>query len=224
MKAMQSTARLRVFFADDHPIVLDGIRALIAENERLDLVGYALDGPTALRRAIDLRPDVAVLDLSMPGMSGIDVAKKLIAACPNCRVLLLTVHEDAAYLRQALEIGAVGYVLKRSASEELNRAIHAVAAGGVYLDPAIAGRALSSTARQVPVSTNGLTGVELSSREIEVARLTAAGYSNKKIALKLQIGVKSVETYKSRYMSKLGFHSRVELIHYAIGKGWLSTP
>ena len=224
MKAMQSTARLRVFFADDHPIVLDGIRALIAENERLDLVGYALDGPTALRRAIDLRPDVAVLDLSMPGMSGIDVAKKLIAACPNCRVLLLTVHEDAAYLRQALEIGAVGYVLKRSASEELNRAIHAVAAGGVYLDPAIAGRALSSTARQVPVSTDGLTGVELSSREIEVARLTAAGYSNKKIALKLQIGVKSVETYKSRYMSKLGFHSRVELIHYAIGKGWLSTP
>lgn len=104
MKAMQSTARLRVFFADDHPIVLDGIRALIAENERLDLVGYALDGPTALRRAIDLRPDVAVLDLSMPGMSGIDVAKKLIAACPNCRVLLLTVHEDAAYLRQALAV------------------------------------------------------------------------------------------------------------------------
>ncbi len=148
MKALQTTARLRVFFADDHPIVLDGIRALIAENERLDLVGYALDGPTALRRAIDLRPDVAVLELSMPGMSGIDVAKKLIAACPNCRVLLLTVHEDAAYLRQALETGAVAYVLKRSATDALNRAIHAVAAGGVYLDPAIAGRALGSATRQ----------------------------------------------------------------------------
>lgn len=224
MKALQPTARLRVFFADDHPIVLDGIRALIAGNERLDLVGYALDGPTALRRAIDLRPDVAVLDLSMPGMSGIDVAKKLIAACPNCRVLLLTVHEDAAYLRQALETGAVGYVLKRSATEELNRAIHAVAAGGVYLDPAIAGRALGSAARQIPVSADTLTGVELSSREIEVARLTAAGYSTKTIALKLHIGAKSVETYKSRYMKKLGFQSRVELIHFAIGKGWLSAP
>ena len=224
MKALQPTARLRVFFADDHPIVLDGIRALIAENERLDLVGYALDGPTALRRAIDLRPDVAVLDLSMPGMSGIDVAKKLIAACPNCRVLLLTVHEDAAYLRQALETGAVGYVLKRSATEELNRAIHAVASGGVYLDPAIAGRALGSAARQIPVSADTLTGVELSSREIEVARLTAAGYSTKTIALKLRIGAKSVETYKSRYMKKLGFQSRVELIHFAIGKGWLSAP
>jgi len=224
MKAPQPTARLRIFFADDHPIVLDGIRALIAENGQLDLVGHALDGPTALKRAIELRPDVAVLDLSMPGMSGIDVAKKLLAACPACRVLLLTVHEDAAYLRQALEIGAVGYVLKRSATDELNRAIHAVAAGGVYLDPAIAGRALGSAARQVPVSTDTLSGVELSAREIEVARLTAAGYSTKTIALKLNIGAKSVETYKSRYMNKLGFHSRVELIHYAIGKGWLSAP
>lgn len=223
MTCLQSSTRLRVFFADDHPIVLDGIRALIAEDERLDLIGYALDGPTALRRAVDLRPDVAVLDLSMPGMSGIDVAKKLIAACPNCRVLLLTVHEDAAYLRQALETGAVGYVLKRSATAELNRGIHAVASGGFYLDPAIASRALGSAARQIPVRTDTLTGVELSSREIEVARLTAAGYSTKTIAQQLNIGVKSVETYKTRYMNKLGFHSRVELIHYAIGKGWLGA-
>jgi DNA-binding NarL/FixJ family response regulator len=224
MKTMQPPDRLRVFFADDHPIVLDGIRALIAEDERLDLVGYALDGATALRRAVDLRPDVAVLDLSMPGMSGIDVAKKLIAACPDCRVLLLTVHEDAAYLRQALETGAVGYILKRTATEELNRGIHAVASGGVYLDPAIAGRALGSAARQIPVSADTLTGVELSSREIEVARLTAGGYSAKTIALKLHIGVKSVETYKTRCMKKLGFQSRVELIHFAIGKGWLCPP
>lgn len=224
MKPSQRSERLRVFFADDHPIVLDGIRALIAEDERLDLVGYALDGPTALRRAVDLRPDVAILDLSMPGMSGIEVAKKLIAACPDCRVLLLTVHEDAAYLRQALETGAVGYVLKRSATEELNRGIHAVASGGVYLDPAIASRALGSAARQIPVRTDTLTGVELSSREIEVARLTAAGYSTKTIAQQLNIGVKSVETYKTRYMNKLGFHSRVELVHYAVGKGWLGAP
>lgn len=224
MENLQSSARLRIFLADDHPIVLEGIKALIAEDERLDLVGHALDGPTALRRAIDLRPDVVVLDLSMPGMSGIDVAKKLIAASPNCRVLFLTLHEDAAYLRQALEIGVAGYVLKRSATEELNRGIHAVAAGEIYLDPAIAGRALGSAARQIPVRADMLTAVELSSREIEVARLTAAGYSTKSIALKLHIGVKSVETYKARFMNKLGFHSRVELIHYAIGKGWLGAP
>ena len=211
-----------MFFADDHPIVLDGIKALIAEDARLDLVGFALDGPTALRRAVDLRPDVAVLDLSLPGMSGIDVAKRLTAACPDCRVLILTVHEDAAYLRKALENGAVGYVLKRTATEALNRAIHAVASGGVYLDPAIAGRAVGSGARQIPAAA--LAEVDLSSREIEVARLTASGYSTKMIAQKLNIGGKSVETYKTRYMHKLGFQSRVELIHYAIGKGWLSAP
>ncbi|MBC7583759.1 response regulator transcription factor [Tardiphaga sp. vice352] len=224
MTSSQPSERLRVFFADDHPIVLDGIKALIAEDEQLDLVGYALDGPTALRRAVELKPDVAVLDLSMPGMNGIDVAKKLIAACPTCRVLLLTVHEDAAYLRQALEIGAAGYLLKRTATEELNRGIHAVASGGVYLDPAIAGRAVGSAARQLPIRTGALTKIELSSREVEVAGLTAAGYSSKTIALRLNIGVKSVETYKTRYMHKLGFQSRVELIHYAIAQGWLGTP
>lgn len=222
MDSLPPLERLRVFFADDHPIVLDGIKALIAEDARLDLVGFALDGPTALRRAVDLRPDVAVLDLSLPGMSGIDVAKRLTAACPDCRVLILTVHEDAAYLRKALENGAVGYVLKRTATEALNRAIHAVASGGVYLDPAIAGRAVGSGARQIPAAA--LAEVDLSSREIEVARLTASGYSTKMIAQKLNIGGKSVETYKTRYMHKLGFQSRVELIHYAIGKGWLSAP
>ena len=224
MDELQTSARIRVFFADDHPIVLDGIKALIAEDAQLDLVGSALDGPTALRRAIDLRPDVVVLDLSMPGMSGIEVARKLLAACPSSRVLLLTVHEDAAYFRQALEIGIVGYVLKRTATEELNRGIHAVAAGAVYLDPAIAERALGTAARQIPIRADALSGVELSLREAKVARLTAAGYSAKTIALKLQIGVKSVETYKKRCMTKLGFQSRVELIHYAIGKGWLSAP
>ena len=223
MDSSRPAERLRVFFADDHPIVLDGIKALIAEDERLDLVGYALDGPTALRRAIELRPDVAVLDLSMPGMNGIDVAKRLIAACPDCRVLILSVHEDAAYLRQALEIGAVGYVLKRTATEALNRGIHAVASGGIYLDPAIAGRAAGSGARQLPAAA-ALKEADLSSREIEVARLTASGYSTKMIAQRLNIGGKSVETYKTRYMHKLGFQSRVELIHYAIGKGWLSAP
>ena len=214
MDELQTSARIRVFFADDHPIVLDGIKALIAEDAQLDLVGSALD----------LRPDVVVLGLSMPGMSGIEVARKLLAACPSSRVLLLTVHEDAAYFRQALEIGIVGYVLKRTATEELNRGIHAVAAGAVYLDPAIAERALGTAARQIPIRADALSGVELSLREAEVARLTAAGYSAKTIALKLQIGVKSVETYKKRCMTKLGFQSRVELIHYAIGKGWLSAP
>ena len=142
----QPTSPLRVFLADDHPLVLDGIKAFLREDEGLELVGEARDGPNAVRHAIELQPDVAVLDLSMPGLNGIEVAAKLLQACPQCRVLILTVHEDAAYLRQLLDLGVAGYVLKRSATEELRRAIHAVAAGGIYLDPAIAARAVGRPA------------------------------------------------------------------------------
>jgi len=221
MTDLQPSLRLRVFLADDHPIVLDGMKALIAADEKLELVGDAVDGPTALRRSMDLQPDVAVLDISMPGMNGIEVARKLIEGCPHCRVLVLTVHEDAAYLRQVLDIGVLGYLLKRSATEELSRGIHTVAGGNVYLDPAIASHptGLSTRTKRAHMETHGT--IELSPREIEVARLTAAGHSTKTIALKLQVGVKSVETYKTRYMTKLGFQSRVELVNYAISKGWL---
>jgi DNA-binding NarL/FixJ family response regulator len=221
----QTTSPVRVFLADDHPVVLSGMKALIAADANLELIGEAQDGPTALRRASELQPDVAVLDLSMPGLNGIDVARKLLAACPQCRVLILTVHEDGAYLRQVLELGVAGYVLKRSATEELNRGIHAVAAGGLYLDPAIAGRAVGRHRVPQAQKLGEIDGVsELSPREIEVLRLAAVGHSNKTIAAKLQIGAKSVETYKARAMSKLGFRSRVELIRFALSKGWLSEP
>jgi DNA-binding NarL/FixJ family response regulator len=215
------TAPVRVFLADDHPVVLDGMKALVLADAGLELVGEAGDGRTALRRALDLQPDVAILDLSMPGLNGIEVGRALMAECPHCRVLVLTVHEDGAYMRQALEVGIAGYVLKRSATGELSRAIHVVAAGGVYLDPAIAGLALGPGAQtQQPEAEAGAV-VDLSAREIEVLRLTAAGHSNKTIAAKLRIGVKTVDTYKARAMTKLGFQSRVEVIRYASSKGWL---
>jgi DNA-binding NarL/FixJ family response regulator len=212
---------VRVFLADDHPLVLDGIKALVIADAGLELVGEARDGPTALRRAIDLRPDVAVLDVSMPGLNGIEVARRLLEACPQCRVLILTVHEDGAYLRQLLDIGVAGYVLKRSATDELRRAIHAVAAGGIYLDPAIAGRAVGRAIRQ-QADSNGAAVIDLSARERDVLRLTAIGHSNKSIANTLQIGIKSVDTYKARAMEKLGFRNRVEVIRFALSKGWLT--
>jgi DNA-binding NarL/FixJ family response regulator len=216
-----TTPRLRVFLADDHPVVLAGMKALVAADAALEVVGEARDGRTALRLASELRPDVAVLDLSMPGLSGLEVARQLRVDCPQCRVLALTVHEDGAYLRQLLEIGAVGYVLKRSAAEELIRAIHAVAAGGLYLDPAIAGRVVGAPPPRPAENTPPGTA-ELSEREIEVLRLTAGGHSNKTIAGKLGIGLKTVDTYKARGMAKLGFRSRVEVVRYALGKGWLN--
>ncbi len=214
---------LRVFLADDHPVVLDGIKGLVLADPGLDFVGEARDGPTALRLALELRPDVAVLDISMPGMNGIDVARNLLADCPGCRILVLTVHEDAAYLGQLLDIGVAGYVLKRSATEELGRAIRAIASGGIYLDPSIAGAAIGRTARQTGYSA-GDSGVDdLSQREHEVISLTAAGHSNKAIAAKLGIGLKSVDTYKARAMAKLGFETRVELIRFAVSRGWLAS-
>jgi DNA-binding NarL/FixJ family response regulator len=215
---------LRVFLADDHPLVLDGIKALIVADAGLELVGEARDGATALRRAIDLRPDVAVLDLSMPSLNGIEVARRLLEACSQCRVLILTVHEDGAYLRQLLDLGAAGYVLKRSAPEELRRAIHAVAGGGIYLDPAIAARAIGRSAGAQSATAANRVVADLSPREIEVLRLTAIGHSNKSIANRLLIGVKSVDTYKARAMEKLGFRNRVEVIRFALGEGWLNDP
>jgi DNA-binding NarL/FixJ family response regulator len=220
----QAATPLRVFLADDHPLVLDGIKALIVGDGELELVGEARDGATALRRAVELRPDVAVLDLSMPRVNGIEVARKLLEAYPQCRVLILTVHEDAAYLRQLLDLGVAGYVLKRSATEELRSAIHAVSRGGIYLDPAIAARVIGRGAVGQQAASETGTAADLSPREVEVLRLTAIGHSNKSIANKLRIGVKSVDTYKARAMEKLGFRNRVEVIRFALSKGWLSDP
>ena len=216
-----SLPRLRVFLIDDHPVVLAGMAALVAADAALEVVGEARDGRIALRLMAELQPDVAVLDLSLPGLNGVEVARQLRVECPHCRVLALTVHEDGAYLRQLLELGAAGYVLKRSAAEELIRAIHAVAAGGIYLDPAIAGRAVG-VAPPRPAENDAPATAELSEREMEVLRLTAAGHSNKIIAGRLHIGVKTVDTYKARFMAKLGFRSRVEVVRYALGKGWLN--
>jgi DNA-binding NarL/FixJ family response regulator len=215
---------LRVFLADDHPLVLDGIKSFLFSDDGLELVGEARDGPTALRLAVDLKPDVAVLDLSMPGLNGIEVAARLLDARPHCRVLILTVHEDAAYLRQLLELGVAGYVLKRSATEELHRAIFAVADGGMYLDPAIAARVVGRTTTRQHADTEVKATPDLSPREIDVLRLTAIGHTNKSIANTLHIGVKSVDTYKARAMEKLGFRNRVEVIRFALSKGWLSEP
>jgi DNA-binding NarL/FixJ family response regulator len=206
--------------ADDHPIVLAGMKALVAADPGLDIVGEARDGRTALQMAKDLRPDAAVLDIGMPGLNGLEVALALRAEAPEIRVVILTVHEDRAYLRQLLEAGVSAYLLKRSAAEELVRAIHAVAEGGLYLDPAIAGKVVGSAARGTPHGVLG-TPAELSEREAEVLRLLAEGHTSKEISSRLSISVKTVETYKARAMDKLGFKSRVDVVRYAASRGWL---
>lgn len=213
--------RIRVLVADDHPVVLAGVKAVLSGDPEVEVVGEASDGQTALDMAMKLEPSILVLDLSMPDLNGVEVTRQLSVLLPDCKAVVLTVHEDRSYLRKLIEAGAAGYVLKRSAAEDLPRAIKAAAAGGVYLDPSIAAHAidrLSSSPKDAAEAQ-----AELSEREVEVLRLTAVGHSNKAIAALLQISVKSIETYKARAMDKLGFRSRVELVGYAVGKGWLAT-
>jgi DNA-binding NarL/FixJ family response regulator len=209
----------RVLMVDDHPVVLAGLKALVEADADFEVVGNARDGRTALRLAKQLLPDVVVLDISMPEMNGIEVAAALLAERPECRVLVLTVHDDRAYLRQLVEAGVSGYLLKRSASDELIRALHAVVSGGMYLDPAIAGKVVGRARRTLHPQLG--QAAELSERETEVLRLVASGHSNKEISTRLNISVKTVETYKARAMEKLGYRSRVELVRYAADQGWL---
>jgi len=210
---------VRILMVDDHPIVLAGLKALVGADPDLAIVGEARDGRTALRLARQLVPDVVVMDISLPEMNGIELAAALRAERPECRILVLTVHEERAYLRQLVELGVGGYLLKRSAADELPRAIRAVAAGGMYLDPAIAGKVVGRLARGAGHQAG--QQAELSERETDVLRLVAGGHSNKAIASRLDISVKTVETYKARAMEKLGFRSRVDVVRYAADQGWL---
>jgi DNA-binding NarL/FixJ family response regulator len=209
-------AELRIFLADDHAVVREGLRSLVNGAPGMVVCGDAADGLAACEQIERLLPDVAVMDVSMPVLGGAEATARLKRSCPQVKVLALTVHEDRGYLHRLLEAGACGYVLKRAAAEELIHAIRAVAAGGTYLDPAIAGKVVGGFVRPRPAE-----GGELSEREIEVVRLTAAGHSNKEIAAQLELSVKTVESYKARSLEKLGLHSRADLVRYALQRGWL---
>jgi DNA-binding NarL/FixJ family response regulator len=212
--------QLRIFLADDHIMVRAGLRALIEAEPDMQVVGEAGDGIEALERIAACQPDAAVIDLVMPRLGGLDVIPRILADAPQSRVLVLSVHEDAIYLRQAFDAGAVGYVLKRSAAETLIDALRTILAGGVYLDPALGGQLMHNLTSPTPRPIDHAPA--LSERETVVLRLIAQGYSNKEIAYQLDLSVKTVETYKARAMEKLGLGSRVEIVRFAIERGWLN--
>lgn len=216
---------IRVVLADDHAVVRDGLRALVDAEPGLSVVGEAADGQDALRCARELKPDVVVLDLSMPGVGGAEAAERIVQECAGVRVLALTMHEERGYLTRLLRAGAAGYVLKRTAASELVHAIRIVAAGGSYVDPSLAGALFLSEAQR----TQGRPGADytrslddLTPREREVLRLVARGHSNKEIGVALEISVKTVETHKANAMSKLGLRSRAAVVRFALDQGWLS--
>jgi DNA-binding NarL/FixJ family response regulator len=213
-------AKLQIFLADDHVVVREGLKTLINAQPDMAVIGEAGDGQAACRQAQECQPDVVIMDITMPELNGVDATMQLKRACPDVKVLALSVHEDTSYLRQLLAAGAAGYILKHAAADALIQAIRLVAAGGVYLDPALAGHVVARYVR-VPAAASALLGTELSERETEVVQRIAQGYTNKEIATQLTLSIKTVETYRARAMEKLGLESRAALVRYALERGWL---
>lgn len=211
---------LRLLLVDDHPVMRAGVRALLTAEPDLKIVGEADDGAPAVKLVLDLRPDVVIMDISLPELGGAEATKQILAAVPETRVLVLSAHEETAVVRLLFGAGATGYVLKRSAGDELVRAVHVVAARQTYVDPAMA-PALDAAPRSRRHSAKGLPAASLSEREAEVIRLIARGHTSKEMAEKLGISPRTLETYKSRAMAKLTLRSRAELIRYAMRSGWL---
>ena len=214
--------KTRIVLADDHPIVLAGLRMLIAAEPDLDLVGEAENGSKAHQLIRDIKPDIAILDISLPNMNGIVLARHIAEELPSIGIIILTSHEDRSYLNQALEAGVRGYVLKQSAAQCLVNAIRGVLVGGLYIDPTIAAHVLPLAGNGMRPKQKALTPT-LTERETEVLKLIAAGMTSKDIAVRLALGIKSVETYKVRGTSKIGVKTRAEIMRYASAQGWLAS-
>jgi len=210
-----------VAIADDHPIVLTGLGMLIGAEADLEIAGYAASGPEALRLCRDARPDIAIIDISLPDMNGIMLARQLAAECPATGVIILTQHEDRGHLSQALGAGARGYVLKKSAAQCLVSAIRGVLVGGLYVDPAMAAHLFVASASPIGPRVADKPAA-LAPRETEVLKLLAAGLTAKAIAARLDLSLSSVETYKSRAAQKLGIKTRADIVRYASAQGWLA--
>ena len=213
-------APLRILIADDHATVRQGLKLLIDSQPDMGVVGEAADGDGVLRQAEALKPDVIVIDISMPGMNGLIATRTLKRAQPSVSIVALTRHDDETYLDELLRAGASGYVLKQSPPIEFLQAIRVAAAGGIYLDPAMTSRVADGLlARHAEVASQ--PRATLSERESEVLRLIAVGHSNKEVATQLKFSVKTVEVHKANAMRKLGLTGRVDVIRYGVLQGWL---
>jgi two-component system, NarL family, response regulator NreC len=213
-------SQLRIMIAEDHETVREGMKMLIDAQPDMTVVGEAGDGLTAIQKAESLTPDIVVMDVTMPGATGFQATEKLNQSCPQVKVLALTRHKDKAYLHELVRAGAYGYVLKQSPANELLRAIRTVAGGSRYLDPAMSdqviGRHMSDSSQ-----LDAARQPWISKREEQVLRLIAWGYSNKEIAADMEISVKTVEAHRANAMRKLDLHNRIDIVRFALLRGWL---
>ena len=212
---------IKVLLADDHTILRTGLRMLIGAAEGLEVVGEAGDGEEAVARADALRPDVVLMDITMPKMDGIQATREIRRMHPGIKVLMLTMHEDDAYLFRTIQAGGAGYVLKKAADAEVLDAIRHVAAGGAFIRPAVATRLMQDYQARVDQGEEAGSYGRLTEREREVLRLIAEGHTNTQIAARLVISVRTVESHRAHVMEKLGLQNRAELVKYALRKGLL---
>lgn len=214
-------AHTRVLLVDDHAVVRAGLRMLLAADDELEIIGEAETGAEGIRRADELKPDVILMDISMPDMNGIEATRRIKAQHPDIAVLALTMHEDDQYFFEMLAAGASGYVPKRAAPNDLISAIHAVHGGGMFLFPSLARSLVQDYLhRHDQPGAAAAQGLEdLTDREREVLALIAEGCTNQDIADALVISIKTVNRHRENIMAKLNLHSRVELVRYAIEKG-----
>lgn len=214
-------SKIRILLCDDHPALRRGVQALLETDPGLEVVGEAEDGETAIAKARELRPDVIVMDITMPGMDGLRATSAIRDLGLPCRVLILTVHDQERYLFHVLRAGALGYVPKTAAHTELLEAVRMVAKGAAYLRPDAARLLIGDYLDRVSNGEEQDSYARLSDREKEVLQLTAEGYNSAEIADKLYLSASTVETYRRRCFEKLGIHHRSELIRYAVAKGLL---
>ncbi|MBI4887988.1 MAG: response regulator transcription factor [Acidobacteria bacterium] len=212
-------ARVRILLADDHTVVRQGLRKVLEESPDWDVVAEAGDGREAVRQAEELKPDVAIVDIGMPLLNGIEATRQIVKRSPSTRVLVLTMHSDEAYVNQILRAGATGYLLKDSADVDLLQAVTAVSKGQSFFSPAVARLMLDDYTRQLADRGIHDRYESLSDREREIFQLIAEGKANKEIAALLSISPSTVETHRSRIMEKLDVHSAAEIVLYAVRRG-----
>jgi len=222
MRARKS--KIRVMIVDDHAILRAGLKMLVNAQADMEVVSEAPDGEKAVQTARETRPDVALLDLTMPRVGGMKALQEMARNCRETRVLVLTMHDDPAYLRSVLAAGASGYLLKRTVDAELLAAIRAVHRGGTFVDPSLANVLVQDVlAKRGTKARSMRPGNILSDREQQVLKLVAQGYSSQQIAKRIFVSVKTVETYRARIADKLGLRTRSEVVRYAIRMGLLAA-
>jgi two-component system response regulator NreC len=212
---------VRVLLADDHAVLRSGLRLLLTSQNEYDVVGEASSGTETLSLAEQLQPDLILLDLSMPALDGLDALPTLRKLVPSAHILILTMHDDPQYLRQALKHGASGYVLKKAADAELLSAMRAVLRGEVYVHPSMTRILLEDILPDAHNMDGEISWESLSDREREVLRMVALGHTSAEIAGQLNLSAKTVETYRARGMEKLGLRTRAALVRFALQKGMI---